>query len=303
MATATPRPGRRRHTAAPVLFLAPFLLLFSATLLAPIGYALWMSLFREQAASGLGFGGTKTLFVGAGNYLRALDDPGFRRGFAHIALYCAVYIPVMVGGALALALLLDSALARAKRFFQLAYFLPHAVPGLIAAIIWGFLYTPGLSPVLDLLNALGADWDVLGADGAVFAMANAATWQWIGYNMVIFYAALQAVPRETLEAAVVDGAGQLRAAVSVKLPMIRSSVVLTTLFTAVGAIQLFNEPEVLRSRSAAISPDWSPVMFIYQAAFTRHDYGLAAAASLLLALLGAALSFVITRLGNRWKEA
>lgn len=134
-------------------------------------------------------------------------------------------------------------------------------------------------------------------------MANAAAWQWIGYNMVIFYAALQAVPKETLEAATVDGAGQLRTALSVKLPMIRSSVVLTMLFTAVGAIQLFNEPEVLRSRSSAVSQDWSPVMYIYQAAFTEHDYGLAAAASLLLALLGAGLSFVITKLGNRWKEA
>jgi multiple sugar transport system permease protein len=298
----TPRPGIGRRS-TPVLFIAPFLTLFLATLVAPVGYAVWMSLFREQATSGLGFGGTRTLFVGVDNYLRAFDDPGFRRGFLHVALYCVIYIPVMVGGALLLALLVDSAMARAKKFFQLAFFLPHAVPGLIAAIIWGFLYTPGLSPVIDLLSSIGADWDFLGPDAVIFSLVNAAAWQWIGYNMVIFYAALQAVPRETLEAATVDGAGELRTGWSVKLPMIRSSVVLTMLFTAVGAIQLFNEPEVLRSRASSISQDWSPVMFIYQAAFTEHDYGLAAAASLMLALLGAALSFVITRLGNRWKEA
>jgi multiple sugar transport system permease protein len=297
----TPRPGIGRRS-TPVLFIAPFFILFLATLVAPVGYAVWMSLFREQATSGLGFGGTQTLFVGVDNYLRAFDDPGFRRGFLHVALYCVIYIPVMVGGALLLALLVDSAMARAKKFFQLAYFLPHAVPGLIAAIIWGFLYTPGLSPVIDLLSSLGADWDFLGPDAVIFSMVNAAAWQWIGYNMVIFYAALQAVPRETLEAATVDGAGELRTGWSVKLPMIRSSVVLTMLFTAVGAIQLFNEPEVLRTRASSISQDWSPVMFIYQAAFTEHDYGLAAAASLILAVLGAALSFVITRLGNRWKE-
>ncbi|MFJ3099969.1 carbohydrate ABC transporter permease [Streptomyces sp. NPDC086835] len=298
----TPRPGIGRRS-TPVLFIAPFFILFLATLVAPVGYAVWMSLFREQATSGLGFGGTQTLFVGVDNYLRAFDDPGFRRGFLHVALYCVIYIPVMVGGALLLALLVDSAMARAKKFFQLAYFLPHAVPGLIAAIIWGFLYTPGLSPVIDLLSSLGADWDFLGPDAVIFSMVNAAAWQWIGYNMVIFYAALQAVPRETLEAATVDGAGELRTGWSVKLPMIRSAVVLTMLFTAVGAIQLFNEPEVLRTRASSISQDWSPVMFIYQAAFTEHDYGLAAAASLILAVLGAALSFVITRLGNRWKEA
>jgi multiple sugar transport system permease protein len=298
----TSRLGRGQRS-TPALFIAPFFVLFLTTLVAPIGYALWMSLFREQAASGLGFGGTQTLFVGADNYLRALDDPAFRRSFLHVALYCVIYIPVMVGGALALALLVDSAMARAKKFFQLAYFLPHAVPGLIAAIIWGFLYTPGLSPVVDFLRTFGVEWDFLGPGTVIFSIVNAAAWQWTGYNMVIFYAALQAVPRETLEAATVDGAGQLRTALSVKLPMIRSSVVLTMLFTAVGAIQLFNEPEVLRAQASSISQNWSPVMFIYQAAFTKHDYGLAAAASLMLALFGAALSFVITKLGNRWKEA
>lgn len=298
----TSRLGRGQRS-TPALFIAPFFVLFLATLVAPIGYALWMSLFREQATSGLGFGGTETLFVGIDNYLRALGDAGFRDGFLHVALYCVIYIPVMVGGALALALLVDSAMARAKKLFQLAYFLPHAVPGLIAAIIWGFLYTPGLSPVVDFLRTFGIEWDFLGGDTVVFSMANAAAWQWMGYNMVIFYAALQAVPKETLEAATVDGASQLRTALAVKLPMIRSSVVLTMLFTAVGAIQLFNEPEVLRAQSSAISQNWSPVMYIYQAAFTKHDYGLAAAASLMLALLGAVLSFVITKLGNRWKEA
>ncbi|GAA3016590.1 carbohydrate ABC transporter permease [Streptomyces fulvorobeus] len=298
----TSRLGRGQRS-TPALFIAPFFVLFLATLVAPVCYALWMSLFREQATSGLGFEAPETLFVGVDNYLRALEDTAFRDGFLHVALYCLIYIPVMVGGALALALLVDSTMASAKRLFQLAYFLPHAVPGLIAAIIWGFLYTPGLSPVVDFLNTFGVEWDFLGADTVIFSMANAAAWQWMGYNTVIFYAALQAVPRETLEAATVDGAGQLRTALAVKLPMIRSSVVLTMLFTAVGAIQLFNEPEVLRAQSSAISQNWSPVMYIYQAAFTKHDYGLAAAASLMLALLGAALSFVITKLGNRWKEA
>jgi multiple sugar transport system permease protein len=209
----------------------------------------------------------------------------------------------MIGGALAVALFIDSAMARAKRFFQLAVFLPHAVPGMIAAIIWVFLYTPGLSPVIQVLDGLGGSWDFFGPGNVLFSMANVALWQWIGYNMVIFYAALQAVPRETLEAAVVDGAGGLRTAVSVKIPMIRSSVVLTTLFTAVGAIQLFTEPQILRDKASSISADWSPTMYIYQAAFGSHDYGLAAASSLMLALLGGLLSFVITKLGNRWKEA
>ncbi|WP_411104318.1 carbohydrate ABC transporter permease [Streptomyces sp. cmx-4-9] len=268
----------------------------------PIGYAAYLSLYREQS-SGLGFGGTRTHFSGLDNYVRALTAPAFQTGFLHIAAYCAVYIPLMIGGALALALLIDSSLARAKRFFQLAAFLPHAVPGLIAAIIWVFLYTPGLSPIHQLLEQTGTRVDFFGSGTILFSMVNAAAWQWTGYNMVIFYAALQAIPRETLEAATVDGAGALRTALSVKLPMVRSSVVLTTLFTVIGAIQLFTEPETFRYDATGLSPEWSPTMFIYQAAFSKHDYGIAAAASLVLALLGALLSFVVTRLGNRWKEA
>ncbi|MFJ8254129.1 carbohydrate ABC transporter permease [Streptomyces sp. NPDC094466] len=271
-------------------------------MLVPLGYAAHLSLYREQS-SGLGFGGTESAFSGLGNYARALSAPAFQDGFLHIAMYCLVYIPVMIGGALALALLIDSQMARAKRFFQLAAFLPHAVPGLIAAIIWVFLYTPGLSPIHQFLGWLGAEIDFFGSDAVLFSMVNAVAWQWIGYNMVIFYAALQAVPRETLEASTIDGAGAVRAAWSVKIPMIRPAVVLTTLFTCIGAIQLFTEPETFRYDAPGLSPEWSPTMFIYQAAFSKHDYGLAAAASLILALVGVVLSFVVTKLGNRWKNA
>nr|WP_258314523.1 sugar ABC transporter permease [Streptomyces sp. Act143] len=298
---ASPLRRGQRRTAA--LLIVPFFVLFAVVMVAPIGYALWMSLFREQS-SGLGFGGAERVFAGFGNYADALADDGFRSSFAHIALYCALYIPVMIGGSLGLALLVDSALARAKRFFQLALFLPHAIPGLIASIIWIYLYTPGLSPVLDWIGALGGSWDFYRDDHVLTSMVNLCAWQWTGYNMVIFYAALQAVPREVIEAAVVDGAGALRTALRIKVPMIASAVVMTVLFTCVGAIQIFTEPKLLNQRGApSIDTEWSPTLFIWKAGFVQHDYGLAAAASLMLAALGIALSYLVTRLGNRWKAA
>ncbi|MFF1659409.1 carbohydrate ABC transporter permease [Streptomyces sp. NPDC058255] len=272
-------------------------------MVAPIGYAVWMSLFQEHS-SGLGFGGTQRVFSGLGNYTKALSDAGFRDSFVHIALYCALYIPVMIGGSLLLALLVDSAMARAKRFFQLALFLPHAIPGLIASLIWIYLYTPGLSPVLDWIGAFGGSWNFYSNDHVLSSMVNLCAWQWIGYNMVIFYAALQAVPREMIEAAVVDGAGAIRTALQIKVPLIASAVVMTVLFTCVGAIQIFTEPKLLNQRGApSIDTEWSPTLFIWKAGFVGHDYGLAAAASLLLAFLGVLLSYLVTRLGNRWKAA
>ncbi|UUN31116.1 sugar ABC transporter permease [Streptomyces sp. FIT100] len=283
--------------------MVPFFVLFTAVMVAPIGYAVWMSLFTEQS-SGLGFGGTERTFSGTGNFARALSDAGFRDSFAHIALYCTLYIPVMIGGALGLALLVDSALARAKRFFQLALFLPHAIPGLIASILWIYLYTPGLSPVLDWIEAAGGSWNFFSSDHVYSSIVNLTAWQWTGYNMIIFYAALQAVPRELIEAADIDGAGPVRTALQIKVPMIASAVVMVVLFTCVGAIQLFTEPKLLNQRgTAAVDTEWSPTMYIWKTAFVQHDYGLAAAASLLLAALGVVLSYLVTKIGNRWKAA
>ncbi|MFH8435785.1 carbohydrate ABC transporter permease [Streptomyces sp. NPDC018007] len=296
--------GRRGRYGAPAVLLAPFLLLFTACTLVPVGYAVHLSLYTERRG-GLGFGGTETLFTGWGNYARALRDEAFLDGFANIALYCLMYIPVMIGLALALALLVDSTLARAKRFFQLALFIPHAVPGIIAALIWMYLYTPGISPVLDVLEALGTRPDPLGTP--LPAVVNMALWQWTGYNVVIFYAALQAIPREVLEAAVVDGAGPVRTAFSIKIPLIRASLAMVGLFTVIGSLQLFTEPMILHGTSPGVTSAWTPNMYAYTAAFERSDYGLAAAASVLLAAAAAILSFAVTRLtrprSDRRKEA
>nr|WSX48185.1 sugar ABC transporter permease [Streptomyces sp. NBC_00974] len=293
------RPGQGRAVAT---FLLPFFLLFIAVLVLPIGYAVWMSFFAERS-SGLGFGGTERVFSGLGNYAKVLTDPGFTSSFLHVAAYCALYIPVMIGTALALALLVDSAAARAKRLVQFAVFMPHAVPGLIAAVIWIYLYTPGLSPVLEWIEAAGGSWDFFSTGSVLPSLVNVAAWQWIGYNMIIFFAALQAVPREVIEAGVMDGAGGLRIALRIKLPLIRSAVSLTLLFTCVGVVQIFSEPMLLAQRAGSMGSDWSPMMFIYKAAFERHDYGLASSASLLMALVAGTLSYVVTRIGKRGGSA
>lgn len=288
----------RRQRGAAAVFIAPFLILFLATTIVPVGYAVWLSLYSEQS-SGLGFGGTETVFVGLDNFVRALGSESFRGGFLTVGLYCAVYIPIMIGAALLLALLLDSAYARAKRFFQLALYLPNVIPGLIAATIWFYLYTPGLSPVVDAFESLGLGWDINSDGAALGAIANIAIWEHTGYNVIIFFAALQAIPREVIEAATVDGAGAVRTALRVKVPLIRGAVVLAVLFTVIGAMQLFTEPQIIRTESAAIGGEWTPAMFIYTAVTERHDYGQAAAASIIFAVVLGAASFVVTRFTSR----
>jgi multiple sugar transport system permease protein len=134
-------------------------------------------------------------------------------------------------------------------------------------------------------------------------VVNIAVWEWTGYNMVIFYAALQAIPRELLEAATLDGASGWGVASRIKIPLIRPSLVLTGLFTIIGSLQLFTEPMILHRSAPSVISTWTPNMYAYGAAFNSSDYGLAASASVLLAVVAAGLSFAVTRFGVRRRPA
>lgn len=289
---------RRREGFACGVLMAPFFLLLAVVFLIPIGTAVWLSLFSADEP-GLGFGPEHTAFVGLRSYAAVLTDPTFLSSLGTVALYVVIYLPLMVVAALVLALVLDSGAAKLRSWVQLGLFLPHAVPSIVAALIWLYLYTPGISPVVALLAKADITVNFLGVHTVLPAIVNVSLWSNLGYNMVIFYAALQAVPREVIEASVIDGAGPVRAALRIKVPMIRSSVVMVALFTLIWALQLFTEPMLLSQSTSMISSRFSPSMYIFDAAFTRNNYGLAAAASVILLACSIALSYGVTRWTNR----
>ncbi|RAS66081.1 carbohydrate ABC transporter membrane protein 1 (CUT1 family) [Lentzea atacamensis] len=280
------------------VLLAPFFLLLVTVFLVPVGTAVWLSFFGADQP-GLGFGPERTVFVGLRSYVAVLSDPTFLGSLLTVVLYCLIYIPLMVVGALTLALLLDSGVAKLRSWAQMGLYLPHAVPGIIAALIWLYLYTPGISPIIDLFAKADIRISFLGVDTVLPSIVNIALWSNLGYNMVIFYAALQAVPREVLEASVVDGAGPVKQAIRIKAPLVRAAIVTVTMFTLIWALQLFTEPVLLSQSTPMISTRFSPSMYIYDAAFTRNNYGLAAAASVILLAFTIALSYGVTRWTNR----
>ncbi|NGN93764.1 sugar ABC transporter permease [Nocardioides sp. KC13] len=297
-------PGGWRRTGAALALISPFFLLFVVATLAPIGYATYLSLFAERS-SGLGFGGTEQVFVGLDNFKQVLSDDRYLSSYLHIAIFAVVGVPLMLGLSVFVALLLDTAYARAKRFLQLGLFIPHLVPGVIAAMIWVYLYTPQVSPIIKVLGGMGFEIDLLGHTFTYPALINIVLWMGLGYNIIIYYASLQAVPREVIEAAIMDGAGEFRVAWHIKVPLIRSAVALTAIFAAIAALQLFAEPLMMAKASArSVTSDWTPNLYAYTAAFTKSgQFGAAAAASLLLALLAAGLSWVVTRFASPWEKA
>jgi multiple sugar transport system permease protein len=293
--------GRRRPGRAPVLFLAPFGLLFALFFLLPIGYAIYESFLKTQVSGlGLGPGSSKTVFAGLANYAQVFSDSSFLQGVGRVLLFGVVQIPVMLAFATVLALLLDSVTVRFKRFFRLAFFLPYGIPGIIAAILWSFLYLPGLSPVVAALRDTGfGTVSFLGAHSVLWSIANIVTWEYTGYNMLIIYAGLQAIPADLYEAGRLDGASEWKVATRIKLPMVRSSLILTAIFSIIGTLQLFSEPQVLRAITSDISSSYTPNLLSYTQAFTANNPNYAAAIAVVLAIGTFILSFGFLRLVQR----
>ncbi|GGU53155.1 sugar ABC transporter permease [Streptomyces albospinus] len=318
-AAAPPEPGARRAAAgrrrrasrtearnarAAAGFLLPFLALFGLCFLAPIGYALRTSLQRTERTGPLGLGGQEhEVFAGLANYAQALADDRFLAGFGRVLLFGAVQIPLMTLLATGLALLLESAAARGITFFRSAFFLPYGVPGVIASILWGFLYVPGISPLVKIAQSVGWNVDFLSRGSVLWSLANIVTWQFTGYTMLVLIAQLKAVPGELYEAARIDGANAWQVARHIKLPMIRPALVLTCVFSIIGTLQLFAEPMVLRPLSSAIDSGYTPNLHAYSEAFVGNNQQLAAAEAVLLALVACAASFGFLRLvGGHGKE-
>ncbi|MFI9046181.1 carbohydrate ABC transporter permease [Streptomyces sp. NPDC053427] len=304
------RPKRRasrteiRNARAAAGFVLPFLALFALCFIAPIVYAVHQSLHKTERTGPLGLGGQEhEAFAGLANYAHALSDDRFLAGFGRVLLFGAVQVPLMIVLATALALLLESAGARGIPFFRSAFFLPYGVPGVIASILWGFLYVPGISPLVKIAQSVGWDVDFLARGTVLWSIANIVTWQFTGYNMLVLIAQLKSVPSELYEAARIDGANAWQVARHIKIPLIRPALVLTCVFSIIGTLQLFAEPKVLRPLAATIDTGFTPNLHAYSEAFVGNNQHVAAAEAVLLALVACVLSFGFLRLvGGRKKE-
>jgi multiple sugar transport system permease protein len=299
-ASARRRRGRANSGgAAPWVLIAPFLALFVLTFILPIIVAIGSSFTRVTRSGLFGEAGVVTEFAWFQNYAQALADGNFVASIWRMLLFGIIQVPVMIVLCTILALLLESASSRWPGFFRAAYFLPYGIPGVIATILWSFLYVPGLSPIIDIAAAVGLPLDFLGPSTVLWSIANIVTWTYTGYNMMIIIAQLKSIPTELYEAARVDGASSWRVARSIQLPLIRPALVLTTVFSIIGTLQLFAEPQVLQDVAPAIDSQYTPNLSAYTTAFAYNDYNVAAAQSVLIALVAFLLSFVFLRFTNR----
>jgi len=302
---ASPATSKRRartfnyKTLAPYLFLTPFGLFFLLFFIIPIFYAIYQSLFRSQR-SGLGLGAPTISFNGLGNFHDVLLDKNFFAGIGRVLLLGVVQVPIMLILALVLALLLDSAAVRLKGFFRVAFFIPYGVPGVIGALLWGFLYSTQLSPIVKGVHTVGfTSFDPLSGPFILWSIANIITWEFTGYNMLIIFASLQSIPEQLYEAARLDGCTGIGIARYIKVPMVAPALVLTCVLSIIGTLQLFTEPQVLSQIANSITSTYTPNLYAYFTAFSNNNYYYTAALSVVLAIVTFILSFSFLRLTQR----
>ncbi|WP_306191799.1 carbohydrate ABC transporter permease [Streptomyces sp. MK5] len=286
--------GTRGRKQIGLAFIAPFGLLFTLVYIVPIVYAGYLSLFQQKLIGG-------NTFTGLANYTKLFHDAQFWDGVGRVFSFTLVQVPVMLILAVVLALALDSRRLHGTGFMRVSIFLPYAVPAVVSTLMWGFMLGVKYGLLGSLDNALGTDLNPFAPSTTLISIGVMVTWAFTGFNMLIFYAVLKAVPRELYEAAALDGANEFQVVLRIKLPALRQSLVIAIIFSIIGTFQIFNEPQILPSMVAnsGITTHYTPNLYAYNLAFTGSQQGYAAALALVMAAITIAVAYAVQIRGLR----
>ena len=273
-------------------FVLPFLVVFALVLVAPVVYAIYLSLFQEQMIGG-------NSFVGADNYVRALTDPNFWDALGRVALFLVVQVPIMLFIALFAALALDSARLHFTAFFRISIFLPYAVPAVVAALMWGFIYGNRFGLVGNLEDATGWDLpDLLSQSWVLASIGNIVTWEFVGYNMLLFYAALRVISPDLYEAAELDGANWFQRFRWITISIIRPEVFVVTLTCTIAALKVFG-PIYALTRGGPGDSTIVPSYYSYTEFFQKQQVGYGATIATALTIVIVILAVLFIRAQER----
>lgn len=287
----------RRRDRRGVWFVAPFLLGFLLFMVVPLGYAIYTSLYTYRIIGG-------TVFTGAANYTQTLHNGLFWNGVVRVIIFAAIQIPVMLVIAFFFACVFDLGVAKFGTVFRTIFFIPFAVPAVVGAVMWTFLLEPQFGPFTRLANALGfRDVNYFSPSLILASIIVIVIWEWTGYNMMILYTALKSVPRDVVEAAILDDTPLWKIIVRIKLPLVRPAIVMLVFLNTIGALQLFTEPQILEYfQQGAISVNYTPSYYIYQTAIAADETNLAAAMAVILAVIIVVISAASLVIRRRRRE-
>ena len=280
---------------SPYLYISPFFILFAVTGLFPLLYTGWVSLHNWNLIGGQG------KFTGLDNYGFVLSQPYFWNAVGNtLSIFLLSSVPQVVI-ALVIAAVRDANL-RARTFWRMGVLVPFVVAPVAVGLIFNNLFADQFGLVNEMLKVLGLDpvrWhsESLASHAAIATMVN---FRWTGYNVLIFLAAMQAIPRDVFEAATIDGAGRLRQFFSVTVPMLRPTVIFVVITSTIGGLQIFDEARVFdQAGLGGADRQWQTLtMYIWELGWGQRNFGRASAVAWLLfvmIVLIALLNFIITK--------
>jgi len=289
---------------APYVFLSPFVGLFLVFGVFPLGFSLYLAFQTWEPTSGLG----SMEFVGFDNYAFALKDPWFWKSLKNTGwLALASGVPQHLV-AIPLAYFIHSSFKRLRNGVVGAYFMPYITSTVAIAILFSSLFSTdyGLINVgINLLSQLPVigglvpanpiDW-LNDPDNIKPAIATIVFWRYVGFNVVLYLAALQTIPGDIYEAATMDGAGRLQQFWFITLPSLKPMIYFGVTLSVIGGLQLFEEPFILTGgRGGSDQSGMTTAIYLYRMAFDFNDFGAASAMSWLLFIVVAVLTWVTNR--------
>ena len=289
------RPGRRilgsEHLAGWV-FVLPATVLIVVFGIIPIGWVVLLSFQHNDLLAA-------PTWAGLSNYRELVHDPEFRDSVRRTIVYTILFVPISVGGALAVALLLHSEI-RFNRFYRTAVFVPVATSTVATGILFNWLLDPtyGIANYLLGKVGLGPYGFFQDPDQALYAIVAMTVWGWLGFDVIIYLAALQGIPGDVLEAAALDGAGRWATFRHVVLPLLSPATLFLVVWSTINALQVFDEIYVT-TRGGPLQATTVLVYEIYNQAFALFHAGYAAAIALVLFLITLVFSVIQLWVGNR----
>ncbi len=270
---------------APYYFIAPVVAIFAVFMVYPILRSLYLSFF--ELTSG------EYVFVGLKNYQKLFQDKIFYKALFNTCIFLIIQVPVMIGGALLLAVAIEQKFIRGKSFFRTTIFLPSVTALVAYALVFKVLLNSDhglINYVIELFGGNAVEW-FYEEWPARFAIIISITWRWLGYNMIILLAGIQAIPNDVLEAADIDGASFWDKLFHIIIPMVKQVIIFCTITSTIGTLQLFDEPYIL----TAGGPNDATItlgMYLYNNGFRYLKYGYASAIGYVMTVIIAMLSIV-----------
>ena len=281
--------SRLRRTAAPYLFVLPFLLLFAAFGVYPMAFTLRLS-FTNWRGSG------SAEWIGWDNYTYLLSNESFWASLGNSAVLWLLIIPVQLVIGLTVAVLLDNAKLRMRSFYRVAFLVPFVTPLVAVAQIWVVVFDQDYGAVNSLLNTFGLpDVGWLTTSGwAKPTLALLFLWKTTGFIIIILLSGLQAIDASVYEAAAIDGASRPRQLWSITVPLVRRTLLFAVVLQTLAVVQMFAEPYVV-TNGGPYGSTTTAGLHLYNH-INRADLGTGAANSFLLVILVMALSLLFVRL-------